>query len=492
MLLPLLAITACNSSEDEPDARKDAVPSVAVKAFRFIADAKVMENLDTVFFSIDLDRGLIFNADSLPKGTKINKLIPKISFPSTVDKAEITMSGGTTRTGTVDYIANPTDSIDFTGNVTLTLSSTKAELTKSYTLKVNVHKMVADSLMWDKMALSTLPSRYPSPTAQKTVAYAGRIISLLQESNGSYTLSSTDAPAETQWSKQELNLPFTPDIRTLTATEGNLYILDSAGSLYQSADKGISWSSTGLNWVNIIGGFASQVCGIATDGQNLRHAYYSGTSATTGDILDPDFPTDGFTAMQCISTKWAETPIGIITGGARGNRTFSDTWAYDGHSWANISNKALPALSDATIVPYFSYKKTSVSWVQTEFSVWLCFGGNTASGAPNRHTYISYDNGVNWSLAPALLQLPDFVPSLIQADAVVANSDYRSTIDRFWKSYNRPAPGGVKRVEYFIDGNNIEWECPFIYLMGGNKPDGSLSDSIWRGVLARLTFAPIF
>ena len=75
--MALIAMTACN--KDDNDINNTAsmyVPAVAVTRFYLKADSKVMNNLDSVFFSIDLENGVIFNADSLPKGTKISTLIP--------------------------------------------------------------------------------------------------------------------------------------------------------------------------------------------------------------------------------------------------------------------------------------------------------------------------------------------------------------------------------------------------------------------------------
>ena len=35
------------------------------------------------------------------------------------------------------------------------------------------------------------------------------------------------------------------------------------------------------------------------------------------------------------------------------------------------------------------------------------------------------------------------------------------------------------------------WECPYIYLYGGDNASGSLNPQVWRGVINRLTFKPL-
>ncbi|MDE5773792.1 MAG: hypothetical protein K2H86_04985, partial [Muribaculaceae bacterium] len=159
-------------------------------------------------------------------------------------------------------------------------------------------------------------------------------------------------------------------------------------------------------------------------------------------------------------------------------------------TWAKTSNTPLPALSDAVLVPYFVYRKTSTSWIQTEYSVTLCIGGKMSDGNVSRKVYLSYDSGVNWTEASALMQLPKSVPSLYDADAVIAATPMQASIDA-WAATTTPQLVGA-RVHYFVDGLQVEWDCPYIYMFGGYKADGTLSAEIWRGVLARLTFAPLF
>lgn len=497
MILPALIALgaifgACNKKESEEDDYEPAL-SVAVKSFSISPNAKILDNLDSVYFSIDLDKGVIFNADSLPMGTAVNKLVPIITYPSTVEKAVITMSGGSTREGTVNYKDSPSDSIDFTGNVTLTLTATDASLSKTYRIKVNVHKTTPDSLMWDKVAISSLPSRAANPTAQKTLTFKDKVYSLIRETDNSLTLSNCNNPSDANWQKQQLNLSFNPDIRTLSASDDALYILSQEGSLFKSAD-GINWSDTGTDWINLIGGFGNSVLGLLSDGGVIKHDIYPRPAGYTPAAIPADFPTTGLSAFNSFSSKWAADPIGFFCGGSRDGKLSGASWAFDGNSWAKISNNALPALQEALILPYFNYRKTTTSWIQTEYSVWLCIGGRLADGSVNDIVYITYDNGVNWMKAESLLQLPKHITPGYAADAVICNTPLEADLDAYWKSVKaagRPDYPST-RVEYFIDGSDVDWDCPYIYLFGGYDGAGKLNTSVMRAVLARLTYAPIF
>lgn len=490
LLGALIMLSACNSKEEPESIDEQVAQSVAVTKFTLKANPTVLPNLDSVFFSIDLAHKVIYNADSLPVGTKIDKLVPLITYSNTVSVAEITMTGGETRTGTVNYKSNPSDSIDFTGKVTLRLATDDASVSDTYTIKVNVHKWVGDSLMWDKEAVASLPSRKSNPAAQKTVNYANQIVTLIKESDGGYTLSQANEPAG-NWQKREISFPFTPQIRTLTSSDNALFMLDVEGKLYKSSD-GLQWSETGTKWVNIIGDYSGKLLGIIESSNSPEFDIYPRPAGFSPALLPPDFPTEDLSSFNSISSKWASEPIGFFIGGSRDGRSSADTWAYDGVNWSKISNTNPPALRNAVVVPYFSYLKTTTSWIQTEYSVWLCMGGRLEDDSVNPILYISYDNGVNWNKASDLMQYPAFVRPGYSADAIVATTPMLSDLDANWKDISVAPASAQMRLKYEIDGNDISWNCPYIYLFGGYNASNVLSNEIRRAVLARLTFTPIF
>ncbi len=499
LAMPMLALlfASCNSSEDTPEfAMPIPDATTAVQSFSLKSDSKVLTHLDSVFFSIDLNAGVIFNADSLPKGTKIDKLVPSITFKSEVSAATLQIAGGTImKDTTTNYKDNPGDSIDFTGRVVLNVTAADGVTKRSYLLKVNVHEQMPDSLMWDRLAVMQLPSRLGKPRNQKTVTFREEAVCLIEENDGTLTLSKSSDILGNDWEKSPLALAFTPDIRSLCASDDALYILDSnSGQLMTSAD-GITWSSTGRVWDAVIGGYGDRVLGLYTGNGVRYHGVYPASDIIKETVADEDFPASGWSNMGIMTTKWSEIPIALIFGGenADGSKTYDSTWGFDGNSWTVISATQPAPLSGATIVPYFVFRKTSTSWVQTEFSAWLLIGGVKADGTVNRTVYMSYDNGVNWREADSLLQLPEYVPGMANLDNVVMTSPRSADISDSWKHTASKKPAPWMKINYDVDGYIINWDCPYIYLMGGENPgeSDSLYDTIWRGVLARLAFAPL-
>ena len=476
-------LMACNSKPEDEPGYEDST-SVAVTNFRLKPDRNVMLNLDSVFFSIDLEHGIIYNADSLPMGTPVSSLVPVISYPSDCSSAVISMRGGAIREGDINYMSTPNDTVDFTGDVTLTLRAQDGVTERSYRLKVNVHKVKPDSLTFDRQATGTLPSRLGSPLAQKSVAFGGGVLSIIEEKDRSFTLATS--AKTTDWIKFPLSLPFTPDLRSLTSGENALYMLADNGDLYTSTD-GSAWAPTGKNWNGILGAYGSDLLGLRKENGKFFHTSLSGLYPEAE--IPEGFPVTGQTNMLTLTNNWAVDPVGFITGGltASGDGV-RGTWGFDGHTWAMISTSELPELHDACAVPYFVYKQTSTIWRQTEFPVMMLFGGVLADGSLNDKTYISIDNGINWSEAPENLSLPADIPAVRMADAVILSTPMQGSLTDAWED----KPNKIRqRLNYKIEGYDISWECPYIYIFGGMTKDDRLNDIVWRGVLARLTFMPL-
>lgn len=493
-MLPLLAAlvasaTGCNKKDDDEDDPAYIEPSsLAVNGFYLKADKNVLRGLDSVFFSIDLQRAVIYNADSLPKGTRITDLIPVISYSQYINSATITMEGGSKRSGESDYLHSPNDSIDFTGSVRLTIGSSNGG-TRVYTLKVNVHEQEPDSLCWGETALSALPSRMADPQEQKTVMYGGKVCCMIKESDGSHTLAVTANPAEAPWEKREIGFAgFQPRLSTLTATDEALCVLSADGRLHTSAD-GVTWTEAGVSWSNILGAYGQTLLGLRADGDRMMLTSWPGGAES---VMPDGFPTDEYTNMYVYESQWMAAPIGIIAGGtdSRGN-LLSSVWGYDGMRWAKLSDDAMPALRGATLVPYASYIEGKTVWEYKEYPTLILMGGVGADGTFSRDTYISYNNGVAWAKAPELMRLPEYMPGLWRADNVVAGSRKDASLQDYWRKMPGRRMPSWYRVAAETDGYDVSWVCPYIYIFGGRDASGLLNNSIWRGVINRLAFTPI-
>ena len=75
-LMSLSTLNSCNKDdkEDTIETYSTSTQTTLVKAFGLQADNEVLTSLDSVYFTVDYNNGLIYNADSLPVGTDISAL----------------------------------------------------------------------------------------------------------------------------------------------------------------------------------------------------------------------------------------------------------------------------------------------------------------------------------------------------------------------------------------------------------------------------------
>lgn len=498
LITTLAAVHACNSDDDnEVYNASIAASNVRVTKFSLAEDDSVLVALDSVYFSIDLMNASIFNADSLPVGTDVRKLVAKISYGA-VSEAEITFKRADMTDSVFDYLNHSTDSIDFSnGPAKLRLVSSDGKAERTYTISVNVHKMKPDSLYWNELARQPLPTGITQPTQQRTVR-SGNTAYCLTSGGGRICMASTENPADGNWDIKDIDPAFTPDVSTLAATDDAIFILDNTGALYTSADGGTTWTATGSNWHSITGGYGNILLGIASNGDGTySHVTYP---ASTQKAADKDFPISGASTPLTFESKWSQSPQAYILGGEKADGTLSaDTWAYDGTVWAKVSNVPLPkALRDVTMFPYFSFITNASNWKVTEYTVLMAIGGRDSDGNPVKDVYISYNMGMDWRKGGDLLMLPDYIPAMWGAQGLV----YSSVLTQPARSASQWTPMPIRTLpRWLVPAEKAavsrathpitEWDCPYIYLFGGYAADGSLYPNIWRGAINRLTFKPL-
>ncbi len=461
---------SCNSDDEEAVQQPTSISSAIVTSFSLAKNNEILANLDSVYFSIDLENAVIFNADSLPFGTSIKGLGVKIVTDGcSVVELHVPGSNGTDET-TIDYLSNPNETVNFSnGAVRLHLVSADQSTQRDYRINVNVHKVQPDSLYWDKLAKSTLPTLLSIPTAQKTIMFNGQAMCLTMNAEQYYSLSVSSNPGGNEWEKRTITFPFTPDINSLSATTDALYILDENGVLYTSHDCE-TWTSCNITWNHIYGGHENMLLGNRKDGNIYYHVTYP---ESTSKQIGNEFPISGTSQLIEIDTKWSSsTQVMMIGGKDAAGKITGDTWGYDGNEWIKISVSPIPGRESMTFFTYDTFKTDTDNWTITKLPTWIAFGGRTQSGETVKDVYISLDQGIHWKRADELMQFPDYIPAMANAQVLVFSTEMN--------------PYGT-RASHPI----TEWDCPYIYLFGGVSSNGKLYNTVWKGVINRLTFRPL-
>lgn len=490
------SLSSCNSSDDS-SYTYDESSSVIVSAFSLKDNEEILDSLQNVFFSIDLVDAKIFNADSLPYGTKVDRLIPSITTSSVASAVELSFyDTKLEKDSVVNYLTNSSDSIDFShGPVKLTVTSQSGTVKREYEIRVNVHQVKADSLAWYKIETASLPTDFSTIQAQYT-ANLGETYYCLTTDGTQYCLATTTNPADPQWKIEVVNLDFRANVESLRASNDALYILDLDGNLYSSTDAKI-WSATGQVWHYIYGGYENEIMG----SENTQDGYVIRSYPSLQSWHMPsDFPIEGTSATWTYSLNMGYTPQLVMVGGRLSNGVLTrSTWSFDGENWADVSVRPLPlALEYITMAPYHMIEVLSTTWSPQTFPVLFAMGGRNAQGLINRTIYYSRDWGMSWDETPELMQLPEGFPSLYGASGFeFSTTMYVDSRSADWTTVNiRKLPPhyqflGLPNTSSRAIKPITEWQCPALYLFGGRNYDGETQNMLWRGVILNFTFKPV-
>lgn len=479
---------ACNEETEDPTTTSS---NVMVSSFSLVANDSLLVNLDSVFFSIDLVNAKIYNADSLPYGTDVSHLVAKIStMGSSIAELHIPRPGKSD--SIIDYLKRPNDSIDFSnGPVIFHIVALDKSTQRDYSISVNVHKVKPDSLYWNKLSKNKLPSLLNNPSVQKTITYKGDAV-CISGIHPQYTLATISNPSNFVWDMQEISFPFVPNINSLSATDDALYLLDNDGNLYSSTD-GLSWTACNETWHHIYGGYNNILLGVKNIDGKYYHVTYPASSTT---LADEKCPISGTSQIVNYNNNWSVSHQAFLIGGrcADGSTT-GEMWGYDGNNWSQISLKGIYPREDMTFFAYYTFDTNTNNWTITKYPTLVAFGGFDAEGKPGRNVFISIDMGLNWKLADDLMQLPEYIPNMGGAQALVFDRTMTARSTSGWVEYPSKSLPYWWEISNPINSrasqNTNTWECPYIYLFGGYDENGNLYNTIWRGVINRLSFKPV-
>lgn len=488
-VVALGAIIGCSSCNSDDTWESDPLEQsgVAVKGFTLRPNKSILNNLDSVFFSIDLIECRIFNANPLPYDTDISHLAVKISSDE-CSVAQLFVNGSDSEgSEVIDYLATPEAKINFAnGPVTLRLVSKDGVNQRDYKISVNVATVVRDSLYWDKLQSGNLMG-VANMTRAKTVKIDDKALTLSISASGAVGLS-TFIPADESgggsWDQAIVTPAFT-DVNTTNfgtsidvesfnvASDGSLYLLDTYGHLHRSTDSGATFSIVDSGWKSITSPYLEGVIGVKDNAGSLTFAAYpTSIWLSIPGAIATDFPISGVSSPAVFSTKWTPKPQVIIAGGRTASGTLTGaSWAFDGNKWAKISSR-LPQGTGYALTNYVIAETDTTNWQTYTRNVIIAFGGNGLTQM--RTVWISRDMGVNWQQGSKEVQLPDYIPSVSGGSLIVFDKTLEADV---------VTPLAVKPI--------TSWVCPYLYLFGGYDTSGNLNNQYWSGVINHLRFKPL-
>ena len=374
-----------------------------IKSFTLSSDS--VAGLSSVKFTIDQLTGRIFNMDSLPCGTKIEKVYCTLTTASSYDVNSVEVSPYAYPDSTY-YLQSLSDSIDFSAPVKFVMHAYDGITTKTYIAQVNIHQIEPDTMIWAEAANPMLPVAIRE---QKTIrmeqedgtSYLMYVQPVTGEGYQLYQAAESDP---TQWEQLSLNDLPTEGVCLSQMTYYNkvLYVATESGALYRSAD-GQTWSvvegapairillgeiPAGLRQASVLTAVAEQ------EGVLVYCAMDEAAQWTMGDVVPESFPASGFSALSYESMHYQY--LMIVAGRSVDNQLLNTTWtSRNGLAWEQLgaSSKCFSQREGAMMTRYDDQL--------------ILMGGLDADQQGLKDIYHSIDFGLNWTLADSTLVLPE-------------------------------------------------------------------------------------
>lgn len=310
-------------------------------------------------FYIDQAAGKIYNADSLPVGTKISAALASITAKQS-SPLLWALKDKDNKDSLVYYSSS--DSVDFSKPKEIRVYNNDYSAYRTYTITVNVHKEGPDSFVWHSLAAQN--GDLAALAGMKAVS-AGNCVYVFGKSNGGTKIFKTGLNGGA------FGNPLTPNValgedayKSAIAKDGKLYILNNGEVL--KSDDAINWESvtTDASLLQLIGAssnylYAYTAAGIAVSKDN--------GASWTPDAMDDkgaDFlPTENLSLVvkPVRSVKGAENLLLLGNRKVRENekkdtvatiwtRTFDAGEATDSYQWNYVEYQA----HQAGMLPYLN------------------------------------------------------------------------------------------------------------------------------------------
>lgn len=351
-------------------------------------------------FVIDQNKGLIYNVDSLPKGTDITRVVPEISADGYVFIVAET-----------DSIWEEGDSLDFTKPIQFKVMSMKGSYGRTYTATVNVHQQDPNLMSWE-----SFEGNFSKEIKRQKAVYFNQQILVFAEQENQVAVTIANQDNAREWTDlQAIDIPAKADYSSVIVWGESLYIL-ADNELYLSAN-GLHWTKveteqklSGLT-ASISIGNEKKIIGVTTD--NVYAESKDGITWLTYATMPTDFPQGNYSyTAYPLATNDDLYRIVLMGQNEVENDTTNIVWSQlsSEHEWTPLdmedNMQSCPNLQNAGMIHYNG--------------MLYAFGGPGKEGNSEKafkYFYVSNDNGIGWEKITEDVLFPhEFTNLYAQAD----------------------------------------------------------------------------
>ena len=378
-------------------------------------------------FEIDQLACLIYTKDSLPVGSKIDKMPITISSAGAYATRLVKDKDG----NEVDTVWASTDSLDLRNPVKIKVYASDQITTRTYTISVKVHKVDPDSLAWNMASTSFSGGKVTGK--QKSIILHDDIITYAETSDGVKAYYTNYKAATVQTAENSITGIANPNILSAYVFNGKVFMTATDGKLYNSSN-GKDWTevSSDGNMKTIVGAITSSdknvpdklVLIAEENGQRVFRTMKAEGWTTEKRDVPTAFPVDNFTGFEKRLATSSNYRMNVM-GKEDENNALSDTISFawftsDGLTWTElegISTKTLPKMNN---MAYIYYNDMT-----------YCFGYGPDEKFDNM--YQSEEYGLVWNECERKVMLPYEFKGRTDFSYVVTDDNY---IWIFWSKTN--------------------------------------------------------
>ena len=413
-----------------------------VKSFTFHKDT-ANPGLTTATYKVEhrTDTGLIYSIDSLQFGTRLDSVVPYITYMETPGYATFILP---------DTIVESTgaDTLDFTQQpIYLRVTASDLVNVKWYRFNIFAHQVDPDLFVWEELTSQIFE---PQVCDTKAFFHQGKLLLMVNNGLSTQAYQSADGSSWTRLSDNIATLPTPCYVRDILQHNDTLYYI-ADNTLYTSTD-GLVWEKSAntaseYTLVNMVVSYDSKAwCLVENTSNALQLAIIAANgievmtdiAGLEDGVLPANFPISDFAALSFGSSS--ERPRAMIVGGRNmAGEVVNTRWNLE---YATADGYRLKDFSIAQ--PSFK-SLTGVSIVQYGNHL-IMFGGTDNDLKWRSDMLYSDDEGMNW-----------YVPDTV---------------------HNKLPNNYISRQNQSVVLDNSQ----NLYIIGGQSQTESLSD-VYRGYL---------
>lgn len=318
-------------------------------------DSSYLTTMDGSYFPMAINQRTltIENPDSMPVGTRVDKVLTSIDFKGVLAWRKTVMENPE---DSIWVTYSSSDTLDFTHPIEFACYAQDGSSYRKYTVKLNVHEQTGDTTVWNRLDVDAAKSALQGLGERKVVAWKNALWVFGAQAYATRALS----PAG-NWATGRLTTVGEIDVQTIQKMGGRLYASNTDGMVLMSED--------GVYWCHMDGVLLPNGYQLVAAGKQMLYALHEGNLYSTQndgitwkqETLDADpahLPTK--CVQSCMLTQSNGTQRLMLLGNGKQNtevwsKAWTDNeadaqWMY--YNVNTVDKHRLPQMPMLNVLPY--------------------------------------------------------------------------------------------------------------------------------------------